>query len=82
MLLFFPHSLCALKRVAAKAEHARFGATQGIRIAMKPACSAPRRRMGAVPSSWSRIAGLCREACPFYMVGWRGDFFARRDAVN
>src|SRR5262245_51915752 len=36
MLLFIPRSLCALKRVAAKAEHARFGATQGIRIAMKP----------------------------------------------
>src|SRR5262245_21517316 len=35
MLLFIPRSLCALKRVAAKAEHARFGATQGIRIAMK-----------------------------------------------
>jgi hypothetical protein len=32
MLLFIPRSLCALKRVAAKAEHARFGATQGIRI--------------------------------------------------
>jgi hypothetical protein len=36
MLLFIPRSLCALKRIAAKAEHARFGATQGIRIAMKP----------------------------------------------
>ena len=34
MLLFIPRSLCALKRVAAKAEHARFGATQGIRIAL------------------------------------------------
>src|SRR4030095_9992107 len=33
MLLFIPRSLCALKRVAAKSEHARFGATQGIRIA-------------------------------------------------
>jgi hypothetical protein len=32
MLLFIPRSLCALKRVAAKAEHARFGATQGIRF--------------------------------------------------
>ncbi len=32
MLLFIPRSLCALKRVAAKAEHSRFGATQGIRI--------------------------------------------------
>jgi hypothetical protein len=30
MLLFIPRSLCALKRVAAKAEHARFGATQGM----------------------------------------------------
>jgi hypothetical protein len=28
MLLFIPRSLCALKRVAAKSEHARFGATQ------------------------------------------------------
>jgi hypothetical protein len=34
MLLFIPRSLCALKRVAAKAEHSRFGATQGIRIAL------------------------------------------------
>jgi hypothetical protein len=35
MLLFIPRSLCALKRVAAKAEHARFGATQGIRIVLR-----------------------------------------------
>jgi hypothetical protein len=35
MLLFIPRSLCALKRVAAKAEHHRFGATQGIRIALR-----------------------------------------------
>jgi hypothetical protein len=34
MLLFIPRSLCALKRVAAKTEHHRFGATQGIRIAV------------------------------------------------
>jgi hypothetical protein len=34
MLVFIPRSLCALKRVAAKTEHARFGATQGIRIAL------------------------------------------------
>jgi hypothetical protein len=34
MLLFIPRSLCALKRVAAKSEHARFGPTQGIRIAL------------------------------------------------
>ena len=34
MLLFIPRSLCALKRVAAKAEHARYAATQGIRIAL------------------------------------------------
>src|SRR5262245_41993461 len=34
MLLFLPRSLCALKRVAAKAEHHRYGATQGIRIAL------------------------------------------------
>jgi hypothetical protein len=34
MLLFIPRSLCALKRVASKAEHSRFGATQGIRIAL------------------------------------------------
>ena len=34
MLLFIPRSLCALKRVAAKSEHARFGATTGIRIAL------------------------------------------------
>jgi hypothetical protein len=34
MLLFIPRSLCALKRVAAKAEHARYGATQGIRISV------------------------------------------------
>jgi hypothetical protein len=35
MLVFIPRSLCALKRVAAKNEHARFGATQGIRISVK-----------------------------------------------
>src|SRR5262249_14284437 len=34
MLTFIPRSLCALKRVAAKTEHARFAATQGIRIAL------------------------------------------------
>ena len=34
MPLFIPRSLCALKRVAAKVEHAKFGATQGIRIAL------------------------------------------------
>src|SRR5687768_1976233 len=36
MLLFIPRSLCALKRVAAKSEHARFGATTGIRITLAP----------------------------------------------
>src|SRR5918995_711979 len=36
MLLFIPRSLCALKRVAAKSEHVRFGATQGIRITLAP----------------------------------------------
>jgi hypothetical protein len=34
MFLFIPRSLCALKRVAAKADHPRFSATQGIRIAL------------------------------------------------
>src|SRR5688572_13050040 len=34
MLLFIPRSLCALKRVAAKSEHVRYGATQGIRITL------------------------------------------------
>jgi hypothetical protein len=34
MLLFIPRSLCALKRVVTKTEHSRFGATQGIRIAV------------------------------------------------
>src|SRR6266850_388664 len=34
MLLFIPRSLCALKRVAAKTEHHKFGATQGIRFAV------------------------------------------------
>src|SRR5436305_14989319 len=34
MFLFIPRSLCALKRVAAKADHPRFAATQGIRIAV------------------------------------------------
>ena len=36
MHLFIPRSLCALKRVAARAEHHRYGATQGIRIAVSP----------------------------------------------
>jgi hypothetical protein len=35
MLLFIPRSLSALTRVAAKAEHARFGTTQGICIALR-----------------------------------------------
>jgi hypothetical protein len=35
MYAFIPRSLCALKRVAARHEHGRFGATQGIRIAVK-----------------------------------------------
>jgi hypothetical protein len=34
MLLFIPRSLSALKRVAAKAKHARYGATTGIRITL------------------------------------------------
>ena len=34
MFLFIPRSLCALKRVAAKADQPRFAATQGIRIAL------------------------------------------------
>jgi hypothetical protein len=34
MFLFIPRSPCALKRVAAKADHPRFAATQGIRIAL------------------------------------------------
>lgn len=34
MILFIPRSLCALKRIAAKVELARYGATQGIRIAL------------------------------------------------
>ncbi|HYV36612.1 MAG TPA: hypothetical protein VE988_12950 [Gemmataceae bacterium] len=33
MFLFIPRSLCALKRVAAKADHLRLAATQGVRIA-------------------------------------------------
>ena len=36
MLLFIPRSLCALKRVAAKAEHARFGATQSSACSRRP----------------------------------------------
>src|SRR4029079_6905205 len=35
MLAFIPRSLCALKRVAAKSDHPRFSATQGIRIALR-----------------------------------------------
>ena len=34
MFLFIPRSLCALDGVAAKADHPRFAATQGIRIAL------------------------------------------------
>jgi hypothetical protein len=56
MLLFIPRSLCALKRVAAKAEHSRFGATMGIRIAGLRGCTGRRRPMAAAPS-------LCK--------GWR-----------
>jgi hypothetical protein len=35
MYVFIPRSLCALKRVTAKQEHARFGATTGIRFEVK-----------------------------------------------
>jgi hypothetical protein len=35
MYVFIPRSLCALKRVTAKVEHTRFGATTGIRFEVK-----------------------------------------------
>jgi len=41
MLLFIPRSLCALKRVAAKSEHARFGGRNWERkrqLSVSPGC--------------------------------------------
>ena len=49
MLLFIPRSLCALKRIAAKVEHARFGATQGIRIALASGLHQQPGPRGALP---------------------------------
>jgi hypothetical protein len=44
-------SLCALKRVAAKAEHARYGATQGIRISLASGLYRAEATDAAGPSS-------------------------------
>ena len=74
MLLFIPRSLCALKRVAAKAEHARFGATQGIRIALasgvyRAEATDGRRAMivqGLIPGEdppWPGFKDLPDDAC-------------------
>ena len=74
MLLFIPRSLCALKRVAAKVEHARFGATQGIRIALasgvyRAEATDGRRAMvvqGLIPGEdppWPGFKDLPDDAC-------------------
>src|SRR5271155_2779490 len=74
MLLFIPRSLCALKRVAAKFEHARFQATQGIRIALasgvyRVEATDGRRAMvvqGLVPDEdppWPGFKDLPDDAC-------------------
>jgi len=68
MLLFIPRSLCALKRVAAKVEHSRFGATTGIRIVLIPglfraeACDGHRAMVAEVKRS-KKVSG------PFYGKG-------------
>src|SRR5947209_8247731 len=74
MLLFIPRSLCALKRIAAKTEHCRFGATMGIRIALAPglfraeACDGNRAMVvqGLVPTQdppWPGFKELPDDAC-------------------
>ena len=74
MLLFIPRSLCALKRVAAKAEIARYAATQGIRIALaagvyRAEATDGRRAMivqGLIPDEdppWPGFKDLPDDAC-------------------
>jgi len=74
MLLFIPRSLCALKRVAAKVEHSRFGATTGIRILLIPglfraeACDGHRAMVvqGLIPLQnppWPGFKELPDDAC-------------------
>jgi hypothetical protein len=74
MLLFIPRSLCALKRVAAKVEHARYSATQGIRIALasgvyRAEATDGRRAMivqGLIPGEdppWPGFKDLPDDAC-------------------
>src|SRR5262245_1202644 len=74
MYLFIPRSLCALKRVAAKSEHVKFGATQGIRITLAPGlyraeATDGRRAMvvqGLTPSEeppWPGFRELPDDAC-------------------
>ncbi len=74
MLLFIPRSLCALKRVAAKEGHARFQATQGIRIALasgvyRAEATDGRRAMvvqGLIPGEdppWPGFKDLPDDAC-------------------
>jgi hypothetical protein len=65
MLLFIPRSLCALKRVAAKAEHARFGVTQGIRIAL-------RSRLYRAEATDGRRAMVVRGLVPIEDPPWPG----------
>lgn len=72
MLLFIPRTLCALRRVVAKNGHARFGATQGIRVwsanGMYRAEATDGRRavvvQGAVPESqpWPGLKELPDDA--------------------
>jgi hypothetical protein len=74
MLLFIPRSLCALKRIAAKEGHARFQATQGIRIALasgvyRAEATDGRRAMvvqGLIPDEdppWPGFKDLPDDAC-------------------
>ena len=78
MLLFIPRSLCALKRVAAKSEHVKFGATTGIRITLAPGlyraeATDGRRAMivqGLIPTEdppWPGFKDLPDDACKCWL---------------
>lgn len=62
MLLFIPRSRCALQRVAPKSEHACFGATQGIRIAL--ASGMDRRGQRWPPRHGRARSGAARTILP------------------
>ena len=78
MLLFIPRSLCALKRVAAKSEPIRFGATQGIRIAVaaglyRAEATDGHRAIAGSPGNGSGVSPPAASRCHrFSRIGPRG----------